>query len=134
MSVPNLLGHLGQDFCPIWSAGVCASFQPGQQVLLLLLVHQVEGQLEGDGLHVSALEGRRDVHVHLEEPAELPPVLLLLGLQLGEQVDEPLKALLVAVDPDEVNFLEVEHASLNWVRPAVAAAGAGVLDIEVPGY
>ena len=65
MSVP----HLGQDFCPIWSASVCASLQPGHQVLLLLLVHQVQGKLEGDGLHVGPLEGGRDVHVHLKKPA-----------------------------------------------------------------
>ena len=96
-------------------------------------MHQVESQLEGDGLHVGALEGGGDVHVHLEEPAELSTfVLLLLGLQLGEQIDKPLEALLVAVDPDEVDLLEVEHASLDRVRPTVAAAGAGVLDVQVP--
>ena len=63
------LRHLGQNFCPIWPAGVCASLQPSHQVLLLLLVHQVEGQLEGDGFHVGALEGGGDVHVHLKKPA-----------------------------------------------------------------
>ena len=126
------LRHLGQNFCPIWSTGICASLQPGYQVLLLLFVHQVDGQLEDDSFHISALKGGGDVHVHLEEPAELPPVLLLLGLQLGEQVDKPLKALLVSVNPDEVNFFEIEHASLDCVGPTVAAAGACVLDIKVP--
>ena len=58
----------------------------------------------------------------------------LLELQLGEQVDEPLEALLVPVDPDEVDLPEVEHASLDLVRPAVVAARARVLDIKVPGY
>ena len=125
--------HLGQNLRPIWPAGICASLQSGHQVLLLLLVHQVEGQLEGNSFHISALESRRDIHVHLEKPAELPAlVLLLLRLQLGEQVDEPLKALLVSVDPDEVDFFEVEHASLDCVRPTVVAVGARVLDIEIP--
>ena len=68
----------------------------------------------------------------LVEPAELPPMLLLLCLQLGEQVDKPLKALLVSVNPDEVDFFEIEHASLDCVGPTVAAAGACVLDIKVP--
>ena len=132
MRVLNVSRHLAQNLRPIWPAGICASLQTGHQVLLLLLVHQVEGQLEGDSFHISALESRGDVHVHLEEPAQLPPVLLLLLLQLGEQVDKPLKALLVSVNPDEVDFFEIEHASLDCVGPTVAAAGACVLDIKVP--
>ena len=71
---------------------------------------------------------------HLEEPVQLRTVLLLLRLQLGEQVDEPLEALLVPVDPDEVDLPQVEHPSLDLVRPAVVAARARVLDIKVPGY
>ena len=131
--VLNVRRHLGQNLRPIWPAGICASLQPGHHILLLLLMHQVEGQLEGDSFHISALESRRDVHVHLEKPPELPAfVLLLLRLQLGEQVDKPLKALLVSIDPDEVNFFEVEHASLDQVRPAVVTAGACMLDIEIP--
>ena len=59
---------LGENFCPVWSTGVRASLQPGHQVLPLLLVHQVESQLERHSLHVVALEGGGDVHVHLEEP------------------------------------------------------------------
>ena len=33
-----------------------------------LLVQQVQGQLEAHGLHVGPLEGRGDVHVHVQEP------------------------------------------------------------------
>ena len=83
-------------------------------------MEQVQGELQTDCLHVGPLEGRGDVHVHVQEPVEggvqgpggpaLPahgaPVLGLLDLQLGEQLDEPLEALLVPVDPEEVNLWE----------------------------
>ena len=40
-------------------------------------------------------------------------MLLLLRLELLEQVDEPLEALLVSVDPDEVHLPQVEHAPFD---------------------
>ncbi len=43
----------------------------------------------------------------------------LLHLQLGEKVDEPLEALLVPVDPEEVHLLQAEHGVLQLVRPLV---------------
>ena len=46
----------------------CCLLQPSEQIFLLFLVHQVEDQLEGDGLDVVALQGGGDVHLHLEEP------------------------------------------------------------------
>ena len=55
-----------------------------------LLVQQVQGQLEAHGLHVGPLEGRGDVHVHVQEPLHVAALLLLLDLQLGQEVDEPL--------------------------------------------
>ena len=42
-------------------------------------------------------------------PAHGSSVLCLLNLQLGEKLHEPLKALLVPVDPEEVD-LEVVNA------------------------
>ena len=33
-----------------------------------LLVQEVQRQLEADSLHVRPLEGRGDVHVHVQEP------------------------------------------------------------------
>ena len=37
-------------------------------------------------------------------PAHCTAMLGLLDLQLGEELDEPLEALLVPVDPEEVNL------------------------------
>ena len=45
--------------------------------------------------------------MHLEEVAHGAGLLGLLDLQRGEEVDEPLEALLVAVDPEEVD-LQIE--------------------------
>ena len=70
--------------------------------------------------------------MHLEEPAQLATMLLLLRLEVGEQVDEPLEALLVSVDPDEVHLPQVEHAPFDLVSPTLATAWARVLDIEEP--
>ena len=33
-----------------------------------LLVQQIQGQLEANGLHVCPLQGGGDVHVHVQEP------------------------------------------------------------------
>ena len=70
--------------------------------------------------------------MHLEEPAQLATMLLLLRLELLEQVDEPLEALLVSVDPDEVHLPQVEHAPFDLVSPTLATTWAPVLDIEEP--
>ena len=70
--------------------------------------------------------------MHLEEPAQLATMLLLLRLEVGEQVDEPLEALLVSVDPDEVHLPQVEHAPFDLVNPTLATTWARVLDIEEP--
>ena len=42
-----------------------------------LLVQQVQGQLEAHGLHVGPLEGRGDVHVHVQEPEGRVAVLII---------------------------------------------------------
>ena len=59
-------------------------------------------------------------------------MLLRLRLELLEQVDEPLEALLVSVDPDEVHLPQVEHAPFDLVSPTLATSWAPVLDIEEP--
>ena len=46
--------------------GLCWS----SRVVTNLLVQQVQGQLEAHSLHVRPLEGRGDVHVHVQEPEE----------------------------------------------------------------
>ena len=60
------------------------------QVSLLLLVKDVQRHLQRHGLHVVPLEGGGDVHVHVQEPLHVAALLLLLDLQLGQEVDEPL--------------------------------------------
>ena len=42
-------------------------------------------------------------------PVHLASVGCLLHLQLGEKADEPLEALLVPVDPEEVHLAQAEH-------------------------
>ena len=75
--------------------------------LLLFLVMDIQGHLQRHGLHVVPLEGGGDVHVHVQEPLHVTALLLLLYLQLGEEVDEPLEAGVVPVDPEEVDLLEI---------------------------
>ena len=89
--------------------------------------------------------------MHLEEPAQLATMLLLLRLEVGEQVDEPLEALLVSVDPEEVHLnrikglyipelyqrllsdlLEVEHAGGDVIAPLIVTLGTLLLDLPVP--
>ena len=94
-------------------------------------MEDVEGHLQRNRLHVGPLEGGGDVHVHLQEVAHLPTLLPLLRLQLGEQADEPLEALVLPVDPDEVHLPQVEHARVDLARPAVVAVGTGPLDLQV---
>lgn len=67
-------------------------------------MEEVQGELEADGLHVGLLEGRGDVHVHLEKVAHHTTLLSLLNLELGEQLHKPLKGLLVPVDPVKVHL------------------------------
>ena len=95
-----------------------------QYTHLYLFVKEVEGELEAHCLHVGPLEGRGDVHVHVQEPRHRATVLLLLDLQLGQQVHEPLEALLVAVDPEEVDLAQVEHVGGEVVAPPVLALRA----------
>ena len=128
---PVFLTDPCEDFVPIRPSGICSGLQPCQQVLVLLLVKDVEGHLQGNCLHVGPLQGGGDVHVHLQEVAHLPALLSLLRLQLREQTDEPLKTLLLSVDPDEVNLSQVEHARVDLTRPAVVAIGTRPFDLQV---
>ena len=63
-------------------------------------------------------------HVHLEEVSHGAGLLRLLDLELREELDEPLEALLVAVDPEEVDLAQVEHVGRQVVAPPVLALGA----------
>ena len=79
------------------------------------------------------------------EPANRPTVLwsapvhaaaqlLLLDLEVGEEVDEPLEARVVAVDPEEVHLPQVEQ-TVDIVRvlsPLVAALWARHLAAPIP--
>ena len=46
-------------------------------------------------------------HVHLQEVSHGAGLLGLLYLECGEEVDEPLEALLVAVNPEKVHLENV---------------------------
>ena len=108
----------GHHFC--W-AHLTSHISHSPHFLTNLLVQEVQRQLEADSLHVRPLEGRGDVHVHVQEPdrqetkhynyiscchwpAHGSSMLGLLYLQLGKKLHEPLKTLLVPVDPEEVNL------------------------------
>ena len=58
-----LLPELSEDLVPVGSSGVGPRLEAGDEVAVLLLVHQVQGQLKPHRLHVSPLQGRRDVPV-----------------------------------------------------------------------
>ena len=92
----------------------------------------VQRHLQRHRLHVVPLEGGGDVHVHVQEPLHMAALLLLLDLQLGQQVDEPLEAGVVPVDPEEVDLLQVEHVGHVLTGPAVTALGTGRLVAPVP--
>ena len=92
-------------------------------------VQKIQGKLEPDGLHVRLLQGRGDVHVHVEEPLHGASLLGLLDLQLGQEVDEPLERTLVAVDPEEVDFAEIEDGSGRAVGPLVIAFRTRISDL-----
>lgn len=53
-------------------------------ILVHLLMQEVKGQLQTNGLHVCLLQCRGDVHVHIKEPLQHPALLSLLDLQLRE--------------------------------------------------
>ena len=52
---------LREDLVPVGPSGVRPRLEAGDEVALLLLVHQVQGQLQAHRLHVRPLQGRRDV-------------------------------------------------------------------------
>ena len=70
-------------------------------------------------------------HVHLEEVSHGAGLLGLLDLEGGEEVDEPLEALLVAVHPEEVHLAQVDHV-VQLLRPLEVAPGALALHRPVP--
>ena len=134
------MSEFGEHLVPVGSARVGPGLEAGDEVALLPLVEDVQSQLQRHGFHVSALQGGGDVpatvqynrertrivqyvHMHLQESAHRSPILFLLDLQLREKVDKPLEALLVAIDPEEVNLLQFKHARLHVVGPAVGTVG-----------
>ena len=60
--------------------------------------------MQTNSLHIRLLQGRGDVHVHVQEALHGPTLLRLLNLQLGQEADEPLKGPLLPVDPVKVNL------------------------------
>ena len=70
--------------------------------------------------------------MHLKEPPERPSCLRHVHLKLGQQTDEPLEALLLPVDPEEVYLFEGVHHPGDVVGPSVVTARTGLLDLLVP--
>lgn len=52
--------------------------------------------------------------MHVEEPLTVD-FCGLFQLQLGEEVDEPQEGALIAVDPEEVHFGQIEHGLAHLV-------------------
>ena len=69
--------------------------------------------------------------MHLQEPPQHPAHLGHLQLQLGEQTDEPLEALLVPVDPEEIDLLERIHHTGDLLRPGVLTFGTALLYLAI---
>ena len=63
-------------------------------------------------------------------PAHAAPQLLLLYLQLGQKVNEPLKTRVVPVDPEEVDLLQIEHVAGVVIGPGVVTLGT--VDLVAP--
>ena len=74
-----------------------------------LFVEQVQCQLQPDCFHVSLLQCRSDVHVHVEKMPHDSVLFRLLDFQLREQFDEPFERLLVTIYPEEVHLLSKER-------------------------
>ena len=62
--VSYLLPELSEDLVPVGSSSVGPRLEASDEVAVLLLVHQVKRQLQPHRLHVSLLQGRRDVPVN----------------------------------------------------------------------
>ena len=71
--------------------------------------------------------------MHVEEALHGAALLGLLDLELREQIDEPLEAPLVAVDPEKVHFPQIQHGRAQVVGPLVVAFRARVASHPVPG-
>ena len=54
-------------------------------------------------------------------------LLLLFNLQLRKKIDKPLKAGVIPVDPEEINFLEFKEAVNGVFGPFVVTLGTGHL-------
>ena len=121
-----LVFQLLEDFIPVWTAGVCSCLQPSDQITLFLLVQELQRQLEPDRLKMPAMQSGRDVHVHVEKSLHRPTQLGLFNLQLGQQMDEPLEGALIAVDPEKVDFAQVEDRLREFRAPCERAVGARV--------
>lgn len=70
--------------------------------------------------------------MHVQEAIHGPSHFCLLDLQLREEVDEPLEAPLVAVDPEEVHLAKVEHGRTEILSPLVLAFGARITGFPIP--
>ena len=84
---------------------------PGSRVAssVYLFVEEVQCQLQPDCFHVSLLQCRSDVHVHVEKMPHDSVLFRLLDFQLREQFDEPFERLLVTIYPEEVHLLSKER-------------------------
>ena len=71
-------------------------------------MQEIHGQLKTYGLHVRPFEGRGEVEVEVDELGVAIDVIVAavqgqLLLHLVEQTYEPFKALLIPIDPEEVD-------------------------------
>ena len=69
--------------------------------------------------------------MHLQEPPQHPAHLGHLQLQLGEQTDEPLEALLVPVDPEEIDLFERMHHTRDLLCPGVLTLRTFLLHLAI---
>lgn len=74
-------------------------------------VEEIQCQLQPDCFHVSLLQCRGDVHVHVEKMPHDSVLFRLLDFQLREQFDEPFERLLVTIYPEEVHLCSRQRKS-----------------------
>ena len=63
---------------PVGSAGQHPALEAGDEVPLLLLVHDVQRHLQRHRLHVRPLQHRGHIHVHVQEPAHGSNMIMII--------------------------------------------------------
>ena len=71
--------------------------------------------------------------MNIQKFVQITKMLSLFHFKLGQQLQEPFKSFLLPIDPNKIDFLQIE--SCLWAEsiwPFIVAVGAGVFGFPVP--